>query len=79
MSTNKPRIALIGFNLESNRWAPVVGRTAFEADLYLRSDEILSDARSPNPRAQATMAGFVATMDKTGPWEPLPIVSTSGG
>jgi len=79
MSREKPRIALIGFNLESNRWAPVVGRAAFEADLFLRGDELLSDARSPNPRAQATMAGFVATMDKTGPWEPLPIVSTSGG
>ena len=38
------RIALIGFNLESNRWAPVVGRAAFEADLYLRGDEILGTA-----------------------------------
>jgi microcystin degradation protein MlrC len=67
-----PRIALLGFSIECNRFAPVATRDDFRC--WLEGDAILADARSPAPRALAEMPGFVRAMDKTGPWQPHPIL-----
>ena len=75
----QPRIALLGFNLESNRFSPVVARKDFEEDLYLVGEAILADAATDAPRGLATLTGFIQTMDQTGPWTPVPIVLVSGG
>lgn len=69
-----PRIALLGFSIECNRFAPPATRADFTSRCYLEGEAILADARSPAPRALAEMPGFVADMDAAGPWEPLPIL-----
>lgn len=69
-----PRIALLGFSIECNRFAPVATRTDFTGRCWLQGEAVLTDARSPAPRALAEMPGFVADMDATGPWRPVPIL-----
>jgi microcystin degradation protein MlrC len=69
-----PRIALLGFSIECNRFAPIATRADFTSRCYLEGEAILTDARSPAPSALAEMPGFVADMDAAGPWEPIPIL-----
>ncbi len=76
---DKPRIAVLGLHLESNRFAPVVGRSEFEAKLVLRGETILDDARGEHPRQNATGPGFIKDMDAAGTWEPVPILVADGG
>jgi microcystin degradation protein MlrC len=79
MTDESPRIALLGFNLESNRYAPVAGRRDFENDLHLLGQDMLDDAYAEYPKVQHTLPGFVKTMDATGPWTPVPVLITSAG
>ncbi len=77
MSTAKqpgPRIALLGFSIECNRFAPPATEQDFLTRCYLAGDDILADARSAAPRALGEMPGFVAAMDAAGPWQPRPIL-----
>ncbi|MBC9207019.1 M81 family metallopeptidase [Roseomonas aerophila] len=67
-----PRIALLGFSIECNRFAPAA--TAEDFRVRLEGEAILADARSRAPRALAEMPGFVQAMDKAGPWQPRPIL-----
>ncbi len=69
-----PRIALLGFSIECNRWSPPAGRADFVRRTWLEGDAIMADARSAAPVALAEMPGFVEAMDATGPWEPVPIL-----
>ncbi len=69
-----PRIALLGFSIECNRFAPVATRPDFTGRCWLEGEAILTDARSAAPRALAEMPGFVADMDAAGPWQPAPIL-----
>ena len=68
------RIALLGFSIECNRFAPVSTEADFAARTLLRGDAILADARSPSPRMLAELPGFIADMDAAGPWTPVPIL-----
>ena len=70
----RPRIALLGFSLESNGFAPVATRADFEQSYLLAGEALEADLVAQNPRAVGTLTGFHARMDKTGPWEPVPIV-----
>lgn len=70
--TAAPRIALLGFSIECNRFAPVARREDFRC--WLEGEAILEDARSAAPVALAEMPGFVAEMDAAGPWRPLPLL-----
>ena len=79
MTDESPRIALLGFNLESNRYAPVAGPREFENDLYLIGRDMLDDAYAEYPKVQRTLPGFVKTMDATGPWTPVPVLIASAG
>ncbi|ANN78374.1 M81 family metallopeptidase [Bordetella flabilis] len=83
MSATMPlRIALLGFAIESNRFAPVATRDDFEARAYLAGDDLMRDARSPAPRMTPEIPAFVRRMDSTGAWTPVPILFTnaeSGG
>ncbi|HWL81434.1 MAG TPA: M81 family metallopeptidase [Roseomonas sp.] len=67
-----PRIALLGFSIECNRFAPVAQREDFRC--WLEGEAILADARSPAPAALGEMPGFVAAMDAEGPWQPRPVL-----
>jgi len=69
-----PRIALLGFSIECNRFAPAAGLRDFETRCLLRGDAIVADARAAAPAALGEMPGFVTTMDATGAWQPCPIL-----
>lgn len=78
MGTGK-RIALLALHLESNRFAPAVGRADFEEKVLLYDDEIMDDAAGDHPRMVGTMTGFIHAMNEAGPWTPVPIVNADAG
>src|SRR3954470_22786800 len=69
-----PRIALLGFSIECNKFAPVATRADFEQRCYLAGDALLEEARAAAPRMLAETPGFVGAMDTAGPWTPVPIL-----
>ncbi|MCS6933064.1 MAG: M81 family metallopeptidase [Acetobacteraceae bacterium] len=68
-----PRIALCGFQIECNRFAPPAGLDAFRAG-WLEGPALLADARSPVHNNLGEFNGFVAAMDAAGPWQPVPLL-----
>lgn len=70
----KPRVAILGVWLESNRQAPVARAADFQSFYELEGASILEEARARHPRILGEAAAFVKTMDATGPWEPHPIL-----
>src|SRR5712671_3948203 len=68
------RIALLGFSIECNKFAPMATRADFEQRCYLAGDALLCEARAAAPRMLAETPGFVAAMDESGPWHPVPIL-----
>lgn len=69
-----PRIAILGFSIECNAFAPPATRADFESAVWLERDAIIADARCATPIALGEVPGFVAAMDATGPWQPVPIL-----
>lgn len=69
-----PRIALLGFSIECNRFAPVTHEHDFAIRTLLRGEAIMEDARGPAPVMLGELPGFVADMDASGPWQPVPIL-----
>jgi len=63
-----PRVAICGFSIECNRFAPVATRAHFA---YFAGGEIAAEARAPAPRMLGEIPGFIAEMDAAGPWEPV--------
>ncbi len=74
-----PRIALVGFMLESNAFSPVADEAEFREKHWIEGDAIVDDARSATPRDPGGFTGFCRAMDESGPWEPAPIVMTTAG
>src|SRR6202030_171364 len=70
---SSPRIALLGFSIECNKFAPPATKAHFLARIYLEGDDILEEARRATPTMLPETPGFVAAMDKAGPWVPLGI------
>jgi microcystin degradation protein MlrC len=68
--TAAPRVALLGFSIECNKFAPVATKEHFAQRTYLEGDDIVREARTPNPRMLPETPGFVAAMDASGPWQP---------
>ena len=69
-----PRIALLGFSIECNRFAPVATEADFQARTLLAGPAMLREARAAAPRMLGELPGFVADMDAAGAWQPVPIV-----
>ncbi len=69
-----PRIALLGFSIECNRFAPVATEPDFSSRTLIGGAAMMDEARSPAPRMLGELPGFVADMDAAGPWEPVPIL-----
>lgn len=79
---SSPRIAILGFAIESNRFAPVSTRTDFVDRAYLAGDDLMADARQEAPRMTPEIPAFVRRMDAAGAWTPVPILfanAESGG
>lgn len=72
--TGGPRVALLGFSIECNRFAPPATAADFRARCWLEGDAILADARGAASRTLGEMPGFVQAMDAAGPWQPRPIL-----
>ena len=77
MSTQCPRIAILGIHLESNAFAPVTTAEDFLASCYLEGEAMLAEAAKPAPAMPAEIPGFVEAMNASGPWEPVPILITA--
>jgi microcystin degradation protein MlrC len=67
-----PRIAVLGFSIECNRFAPIATETDFRTRTLIGGPEMIAEARSPAPRMLGELPGFVAAMDAAGAWEPVP-------
>jgi len=67
-----PRVALLGFSIECNRFAPIAYESDFRARTLLGGEVMLANARSPAPMMLGEMPGFVADMDAAGSWQPVP-------
>ncbi len=74
MTPSAPRVALLGFSIECNAFAPVATKAHFTSRCWLEGADVVTDARSAAPRALAEMPGFVADMDAAGPWRPVPVL-----
>src|SRR6266404_2203361 len=68
-----PRIAILGFSIECNKFAPPATKAHFLARTYLEGDDIVTEARAPTPTMLPETPGFVAAMDAAGPWQPVGI------
>src|SRR5260370_16965722 len=70
---HSPRIALLGFSIECNKFAPPAGAADFSARADAAGAALLAEARAAHPRISLEMPAFVAAMDRTGPWTPVPL------
>src|SRR3954447_10826635 len=68
-----PRIALLGFSIECNKFAPPATKAHFLARTYLEGGDIVAEARGATPTMLPETPGFVAAMDAAGPWQPVGI------
>lgn len=68
-----PRVAIAGFFLECNRWSPVTTREMFSQSFDMAGEALGAQLRSSTPRLLPDTMGFVAEMDRSGAWEPVPI------
>jgi microcystin degradation protein MlrC len=68
-----PRVAVLGFSIECNKFAPPATKAHFIARTYLEGEAILEEARRPTPTMLPETPGFVAAMDAAGPWTPVGI------
>ena len=71
--SSAPRVALLGFSIECNKFAPPATKAHFVARTYLEGEAIVAEARSPTPTMLPETPGFVAAMDAAGPWQPVGI------
>ncbi|MBM3567288.1 MAG: M81 family metallopeptidase [Alphaproteobacteria bacterium] len=73
MSAANPRIAILGFAIECNRFSPVSTAADFAADVDIRGEAILAEARAKASGLLPDTPGFFAEMDRGGPWTPVPL------
>lgn len=68
------RVAILGFMLESNRFAPVTTREDFLSHLYLAGSEILGELGKSESIVMAEAHGFFRAMNARADWAPVPIL-----
>ena len=73
MSQDNPRIAVLGFAIECNRFSPVSTAEDFENDVDIRGNRIVTEGRSAASITLPDLPGFFKEMDASGPWTPVPI------
>ena len=72
-----PRLALLGFHLESNAFAPVSEERHFRSLCYVEGEGISREARKEVSALPAEIPAFYREMDALGPWTPVPILVTA--
>lgn len=65
------RVGLCGFFLECNRWSPVTTASMFANSFDLAGDALQAELLCEAPRTLGDTMGFVAEMNRRGPWEPV--------
>ena len=60
----KKRVAICGFNLESNRFAPLCNEADFKESMYFAASDISIEARAEHTKIHLGVKGFFDTMDK---------------
>ena len=73
MPTSSPRIAVLGFSIECNRFSPVSTADDFAKRVDIRGAEIVQQGRGGPCTATSDLPGFFEEMDRTGPWTPVPL------
>lgn len=74
VGTNRtPRIGLLGFFLEANRFSPVTTGDMFDRACDRSGNALLSELRAATPRLLPDSQGFMDGMDASGAWEPVPL------
>jgi microcystin degradation protein MlrC len=81
MNQAEPRIAVLGFSLETNGFSPPSTRADFAESYLLAGAALEADIRAPHARASGTLSGFAQEMDAGGPWTmvPITVAATSPG
>lgn len=69
-----PRIAVLGLHLEANAFAPPTTAEDFARQCVVRGEAITALARAPSSHLPGEIAGFYGRMDRTGPWQPVPLL-----
>src|SRR5437870_1965789 len=70
---SSPRVALLGFSIECNKFAPPATKAHFLARTYLEGNAIIGEARAQTPCMLPETPGFIAAMDASGRWTPVGI------
>lgn len=73
VASKPPRVAILGLHLEANRFAPPTTKADFEAECWVVGDKICEMARDVS-HLPLEIPGFFDEMDRTGPWEAVPII-----
>jgi microcystin degradation protein MlrC len=73
VSQDNPRIAVLSFAIECNRFSPVSTAEDFQTDVDIRGNQIVSEARSGASITLPDLPGFFTEMDRTGTWTPVPL------
>src|SRR5688572_19734429 len=71
------RVAILGFHLESNAFAPVSEERHSRSLCYFEGEDIAREARKQASALPAEVPAFYREMDALGPWTPVPIVVTA--
>jgi microcystin degradation protein MlrC len=67
------RVAIAGFGIECNRFAPEATLADFACDTWLWGEEIVAAVRGPSPHLVGELAGAFAVLDAAGPWQAVPL------
>ena len=67
------RVAICGFFLECNRWSPVSTAQDFQNGFDWAGEALAAELRRQPPRLLGETVGFVAEMDRLGPWQAVPL------
>lgn len=68
------RVALLGLQLESNRFAPVTTQDEYLSRVYLAGEEILRELDRAESRLPGEVLGFCRALDSGCFWQPVPIL-----
>ena len=71
------RVAVLGFHLESNAFAPASDERHFRSLCYVSGGDITREARKDTSSLPAEIPAFYREMDALGPWTPVPILVTA--